>query len=316
MAGAKIPLVILAGSDRRPTTLPDEGRDKHPLSGFKGVDIRIDGRPLVETVVDRLERSGRFAPIYLVGPEWAYRNVRTSAKVIDADGTFGQNIETAVRAVTEAHPGLPVGFTVCDILPEVDTLRDLMGEYDRQGRSVLWFPIIHSPADRRDLGASAWKPAYRIVPEPGEPAVEVLPGHLVVTDLNALRLPFLYKLFEAAYRTRNRSISYRRTVMLRAVMGHLLRLDLRRVLRFRLPSVTWSVVRTGSSAARSLMAGTITRGVLEQAVATLLVKRDAMRAAPGCGVQLPIVDALSLALDMDTREEAEQMGADVAPRSA
>ncbi len=316
MAGAKIPLVILAGSDGRPTKLPDEGKDKHPLSGFKGVDIRIDGRPLVETVVNRLEGSGRFAPIYLVGPESAYRDVRTSATMIDADGSFGQNIESAVNAVTAAHPGLPVAFTVCDILPEVETLRDLMGEYDRQGRSVLWFPIIHSPADRRDLGASAWKPAYRIVPESGRPAVDVLPGHLVVTDLGALRLPLLYKLFQAAYRTRNRSISYRRTVMLRAVLGQLLLLDLRRVLRFRFPSVTWGVIRAGSSAAGSLKAGTITRAALERAVATLLVKRAAMRAAPGCGVQLPIVDALSLALDMDTREEAEQMGGDVAPRSA
>ncbi len=316
MVAAKIPLVILAGSDGRPTKLPDEGKDKHPLSGFKGVDIRFDGRPLVETVVDRLERSGRFAPIYLVGPRSAYRDVRSSATVIDADGSFGENIESAVTRVTEEHPGHSVAFTVCDILPEVDTLRDLMGEYDRQGRSVLWFPIIHSPKDRRELGASAWKPAYRVVPEPGRPAVDVLPGHLVVADLGGLRLPLLYKLFESAYRTRNRSISYRRNVMLRAVLGHLFFLDLRRVLRLRLPSVTWDVIRAGSSAARSLKAGTITRPDLEQAVATLLVKRAAVRAAPGCGVRLPIVEALSLALDMDTREEAEQMGGDVAPRSA
>ena len=33
------------------------------------------------------------------------------------------------------------------------------------------------------------------MPEPGEAAVEILPGHLVVVDPGALRLEFLYELF-------------------------------------------------------------------------------------------------------------------------
>ena len=49
-----IPIVILAGSDRRPAEMPADGRHEHPLSGYKGVDIRIGGRSLVATVIDRL----------------------------------------------------------------------------------------------------------------------------------------------------------------------------------------------------------------------------------------------------------------------
>ena len=72
--------------------------------------------------------------------------------------------------------------------------------------------------DRSALGAFAWKPVYRIVPEPGEEAVRILPGHLGIFEPRSLRLPLLYRLLGLAYRTRNRSIKRRRSAMLRAVL--------------------------------------------------------------------------------------------------
>ena len=38
----RIPAVILGGSDRRASRLPEAGRDKSPLTGYKGVEIRVD----------------------------------------------------------------------------------------------------------------------------------------------------------------------------------------------------------------------------------------------------------------------------------
>jgi hypothetical protein len=63
-----IPLIILGGSDRKPAALPPQGRDLHPLSGCKGIDVRLAGRCLIEHLADRLRRSGAFEPIWVAGP--------------------------------------------------------------------------------------------------------------------------------------------------------------------------------------------------------------------------------------------------------
>ena len=64
---ASLPIVILAGSDDRPAEMPAEADGRHPLSGYKGVDVRIAGKTLVETVIDRLRACGRFGPIHVIG---------------------------------------------------------------------------------------------------------------------------------------------------------------------------------------------------------------------------------------------------------
>ena len=85
----------------------------------------------------------------------------------------------------------------------------VMADYSRQAPCDLWFPLIQAPEDQGELGASAWKPVYRLVPGPGRAPVRILPGHLAVIDPGALRLNFLYRLVQLGYRTRNRSIRYR-----------------------------------------------------------------------------------------------------------
>jgi hypothetical protein len=68
-----LPLVILGGSDRRAAALPEAAAGKHPLTGYKGVDVRLGGRPLVEVVAERFLASGAFEPVYVAGPEAVYR---------------------------------------------------------------------------------------------------------------------------------------------------------------------------------------------------------------------------------------------------
>jgi len=306
-----VPLVILAGRDRRPIRLPASGRDKHPLTGYKGVDVTIGGRPVVTALAERLAACGQFAPIYLAGPASVYGRIGAPVEVVDADSTFSRNIRTAMARVRRSHPDSPVGFTVCDILPDVETLRSVMGDYARNAPCDLWFPLVRKPEDADELGASSWKPAYRIVPAGGERPVRVLPGHLAVVDPGALRLNFLYRLFELGYRTRNRSIAHRREVMVRGVLFALIYQDLRHLVAFKAPTLTWNVLTTGLAAARRLKRGTITRGELETAVRKIFVNSAHRRRFPDRRVLLPLVEALSLALDMDTVEEARAMGGDV-----
>jgi hypothetical protein len=305
-----VPLVILAGSDRRPTMLPSSGRDKHPLTGYKGIDVRIQGRPLVAAVAERCLESDCFSPIYLAGPASVYKDVTNSVRLIDADAGFAKNVRLAMTAVREAHPTAPVAFTVCDILPEVDTLREVMSDYHRHAPCDFYFPLIRTPDDLSQLGPSAWKPVYRVVPEPGQEAQRILPGHLAVVDPEALRLAFLYRLMQLGYRTRNRSIRYRRGVMVRGVLGALLYQDLLHLLSFRAPTTAWTVLTAGLKAARGLKSGTIPRAQLEDALRKVFVTGKHRKRYPDRRTMLPLTEGLSLALDMDTVEEARAMGGD------
>jgi hypothetical protein len=152
---------------------------------------------------------------------------------------------------------------------------------------------------------------YRVVPSPGKPAQRILPGHLAVVDPEALRLAFLYRLLQLGYRTRNRSIYYRRGVMVRGVLGALLYQDLLHLLALRAPATAWTVLTAGLKAARGLKRGTILRANLEDAVRKIFVTGLHRKRYPDRAAHLPLLEGLSLALDIDTVEEARAMGGDV-----
>ncbi len=312
MSGPALPTVILGGSDRRAVELPASGRGKHPLAGYKGVDVHVGARPLIEVLAERLEVSGRFTPLYIAGPRAVYGGLRTSAAIIETDASFGHNIQVALERVRAAHPGSPIAFSTCDILPEVATLVALANDYGRTAPCDLWFALVKAPEQREQLGASAWKPAYRIVVAAGEPPMRVLPGHLLVADPEALRLEFLYRLFQLGYRTRNRPISQRRPVMVRGVMWELLYEDVRHLMRGQAPTLTWSVLRTGLSAARGLQAGTLTLAQLEDALRRIFVRFSHRRRYPERRIRLVLADSLSLARDIDTEEEAREVTGETA----
>lgn len=307
MAGVRIPLVILGGSDRRPTTLPPAGADKHPLSGYKGVDIRIGGRPLIGLLVERLRTCPELDPIRIAGPAAVYAGAGIDVPVIDTDARLGENIRAAVESVRRDVPGSPIAVTTCDILPDPSELRALLDDWRARPASPLWFPLVRSPRDREALRSFGWKPRYRIVLEPGRPATIVLPGHLMIFDPDALRMEFIYDLMQVAYATRNRSVVRRALGMTRRLLPELLLEDLQSLLRLRLPTRTLSVLRHGLGVARKVRAGTLLQSELERAVTVIIARPELRRAHPERGVQLPILEGLTLAEDVDTVEEAREL---------
>jgi len=302
-------LVILGGSDRKATELPPGGRNKHPLVGLKAVDVRFSGVPLIELVIERLRQTGGFDPIVIAGPERACREAGVAAPVIDTDRSFGENIRAGLEGVRRMRPDAPVGITTCDILPEVRDLEIQLEDFHAAWPCDLWYALIRAPRDPAKLGAFGWKPRYSVAPAPGEPPVEILPGHLCIVDPDALRLDFLYKLMSIGYRTRNRPIDSRRSAMVRQFVWRTLAHDLKHLATLRLPNLTWSIVVEGIKAARKLKQGTIAREQLERAVRSVFVKTRHRRRHPERGVRLPILDGLSLAADIDTVEEARAAGA-------
>jgi len=307
-----LPAVILGGSDRRPTHLPEKGRDKHPLAGYKGARVRLDGRPLAAVIVDRLRSTGAFDPVLVVGPAAVYGSVLPRDALIDANGTFGSNIRAGIEALGSRCPGRRFAFLTCDIVPDPAGLRRLMDRFAGEAPCDLWFPLVRSPARPSALGQSEWKPRYRIRATKDAVATPILPGHLVVVDSAAIRHEFVFRLLDAGYRTRNQSIDRRRGAMVRGVLAALLAEDLAELARFRPPIVTWTMLRAALPAARMLRDGAITVSDLERALWTLFVRASHRRLHPDRGVRLPIVDELYLARDIDTIEEAQEFGASLA----
>ncbi len=303
-SGSTLPLIVLAGGDRKPVRLPEEGAGKHPLSGLKGFDIRLGDRPMIDLLLDRLRAAGTFDPIFIAGPAGVYGQARQGARVIDTDGSFGENIRVSLERVMAEHPEGPLAFTTCDVLPDVEELRRLLADFERHRPLTFWFSLILAPADPRELGASAWKPQYRVRPEGSTEPSRILPGHLVIFEPRRARLDLAERAFELSYQSRNRPIGYR----LFYIVGHLLLFffgqDLQRLLRLRPPTLAVTVIANGVLLAWRLWRGTITNTELAERLRRVFLKKDRRRADRGRDAMM---DAMTLARDVDTVEEAAEM---------
>ncbi len=304
----KIPLIILGGSDKKPSELPDRGKDQRPLSGFKAIDFKpAEGQSLVDVVLERARASDAFYPIYIAGPAEIYGSVVDSQCMIDTNGSFGENLRNSLETVVSQHPESSVAFLTCDVVADVEGLRRLMSDYWKSTPCDLWFPVVRVPPETRRLEASDWKPRYRIVPQPGAEAVEVLPGHLLIVDPSAIRLGLAYELFDVAYATRNRPVNHRRNMIVRKIAWMLLYHDVLHILSFRVPRLTFNILRAAISTARELRTGTITQKTLEDNLQLVGVKNAHRKKYPERRFIMPIIDELSLALDIDTEEEARAL---------
>lgn len=310
-----VPLIVLAGGDAKPSELPEAGAELHPLEGAKGLALEIQGRPIIDVLLDRLRESGCFAPIYIAGPAELYGNERSGHRVIDTDSTFGGNIQAAVEVVMIECPGKSIAVTTCDILPEMEELHRLMEDYYHHAPMDFWFPAILAPEEEEKLGASAWKPRYSIAPLPGEPPRALLPGHLVVVDPEAARLPLVYRTFELAYKSRNRPISYRLGLITSNIFGGLIFQDLKHLLTLRMPTMTFTVIYNGVMVAWHLRRGVITPEEMAERLRRMFVRYQHRRRHPDRLGRMPLKHGLSMAKDIDTVEEAEEIAQEMSTHS-
>src|SRR5690242_5229839 len=89
----RLPLIILAGSDRRAGPVPAGLRSEQVLRGCKGAHRLLSGRPLLAELVDRYRQSGRFADPIVVGPEHVYRGL-VDCEVVDVEGNLAATLAT------------------------------------------------------------------------------------------------------------------------------------------------------------------------------------------------------------------------------
>ncbi len=303
MRTGTIPLIILAGGDRSPTRLPEEGAGKHPLCGLKGFDIRLGDRPMVDLLLDSLRQAEAFDPIFIAGPTSVYGSTRQGARVIDTDGSFGENIRTSIEKVMEEHPSEPMALITCDVLPDVEELLMLLEDYERHSPLIFWFSLILAPDEPELLGASAWKPQYRVRNAGADESSRILPGHLFIAEPYRFRRGLVSRVFELAFNSRNRSIGYRLSYIVRRIISYLLGQDLKRIWKLRLPKLTVTAIYNGILLASRLRQGIISTTELEKRFRRIFIKENQRSAYRG---RIILSDALTLARDIDTMEEAEE----------
>lgn len=308
MTKQPIPLIILGGSDGRPGSLPKGVENRRTLGGYKAAQLQIGGKPIVQHLLDRMAPFDLFGPTVIAGPAAVYQEAGITAPLIDTDSSMGTNIQVAIETVRKDYPQGPIGFITCDVIPEPDDLTLMLEDY-LSTPTDLWYPLIKAPEAAEAMGASDYKPRYRLPPGPGAPAIPVLPGHLVIADTEACRLDFLYRLIDTGYATRNSSIAARRWKMVAHMLGAIGREELSALARFEVPSMTYRAVRYGLGTAKGLAAGTASVPDLENALDHLFIQPRWRKQFPERTVRTPILNAFSLAKDIDTEEEAREKGA-------
>lgn len=312
----QIPITILAGSDHSPGDLPESGADLHALAVYKGAEVEVGGRHLIELLVEQIAACEGFGPIIIAGPAAVYAALDLGdVRWVDTNGSVATNLHAAVDDHLGQHdPGVPMAMIAYDVIvsaAELDQLRQL---YETDQPCAMWLPAVRMPENKEALGPFAWKPSYTFrrgehsdETEMESEPVQVLPGHLAIFHPQSLRLPLLYKLLDLAYRTRNHSVALRRRVMIRSILGTLLLQDLRLLFSFHLPRMTFAVISNGLRLARGLRQKSLTIAGLERAVGGMFLRHArGPWSGSGNGIRLPLVDILSLAEDIDTEEEAEQ----------
>jgi hypothetical protein len=298
-----IPVTILGGSDRRPGPLPPSGASLHALSTYKGLAIRIGGRALIELLLERVAATPGLGPVSIAGPARVYEPLGLPARLVDTDASVAGNLRAAIEAGPRSAHG-DLAILACDVLPSLAELAELRERFEAAPPCSLWFPFVPVPEDRSALGAFAYKPVYRVVPRDGGQAVPILPGHLGIFDPDALRLPLLYRLMDRTYQSRNHSVRYRRAVLLRTALLSLLAQDLLLLARLKAPTRTLTIVSSGLRLAARLRRGPIELVELERLIGRIFLRAHVPLER---GMHFELLDALGLAADADTEEEADQL---------
>ena len=306
-----IPLVLLAGGSRRYDQMPAAAAEHHPLSGYKAAGLQLDGSPLIRHVCKAFAESGAFGPIYIAGPHDVYETIRPDdTLLIDTDGNFGQNLQVATEHVATRHPGAAVAYATADVLPSPEDLSLVLADLDAASPYHFWMLECRYSGIAKRLGTSTYKPKYWIRGDDDERPVPTLPGHLVIARPDASRRHLMYDIFDIAYNTRNTSIGHRLRVVTIGIFSSLLKTDWRRLRQGKLPCVTFEIMCFGL-----IFAFKLWRGIDHRQMAALLTRiflhREDRRDHPERRGRVAVLDTVSLARDVDTHEEARELGLDL-----
>jgi hypothetical protein len=305
----RIPLFVLAGSDQRPSQVPDALSADDMLHGFKGALTLPNGRALAAEVIARVRATDRFLDPMLVGPRRIYEGL-VDGEIIDCEGTIVATLTRLAETIqTRFAAAAAIGITTCDILPTPAQFNELLArEYDpHEHCHFFWQWIAAAP---EALGASSWKPRYAIRRTDDAEPEFVYPGHLVIFRPAAVRLQLLIEILSLAYRYRNWAVHKRVLPMLVRGIGRMLINDLRNLARGQAPTLTFSIPWHLLRAYGELRAGRLSFPGLERHTARVFLHRDFRRTPRP--VVIAVTDLIAFAQDIDTKPEWDAICAQIA----
>ncbi len=301
-----LPILILAGSDRRSGPLPPGMTREEMLSGFKGARPLPNGRCLAGELIERVRDSGPFADPILLGPQQVYGDL-VDCEVVSVEGNLPMTLAVLRDLLRHRFdPLAPVAICACDVLPAAEELRELMRTgYEPMAGALFWGEFI--VAEPTDMGASSWKPAYAFRPTPSDAPLNMYPGHLFVVRGGALRMRLTNHLLQLAYRHRNLELRKRLRPMILRGLGRLIIEDFRNLFRLQAPSLAVGIPYHCLRAYRKYRRGELSVADFCNAVAQLLLHRDYRRAATFPPVQFALTPLVSFAKDLDTEVEMQEL---------
>jgi hypothetical protein len=301
-----LPIIVLAGSDSQPVTVPAELSTSAMLTGPKGTLQLRSGRCMAAELVARIRASQRFAEPLLLGPRQWYAGT-VDCEISHVEGTMIQTLRHLTDILQNRFSGAqPVAVTPCDILPSSADFQRLLDEdYAPHADAMFWWQMIEGqPAA---MGAGAWKPSYHLPPSVGQEPRSLYPGHLVIARTSTLRFALMNRMLELAYRYRNRVLTQRYIGMTCRVLGTLLRQDLRNLARLQLPMLTVQIPYLGLRGFFRYRRGKAALSEVENFLAKSFLHRRFHRAAGGRPVVISVSSLLSFAKDIDTQAELDEL---------
>lgn len=299
---ARIPVLVLAGSDDRPAPVPSGLRPDDMLTGFKGAMPLPWGRCLAAELVERLRCSGRFADPIVIGPRHVYEEL-VDCEVVDAAGNLALTFERIRELIrTRFDAAAPIAVITCDVLPTVSELQTLMTEsYDPHSECHFWGQLVH--AEPIHMGAGHWKPSYRFRRAADQPLINLYPGHLVIVRPAALRIRLTSHMLRLAYSFRNVDLNRRWLRMILRGSGQLIAEDMRNLLRLKAPLLSILIPFYCLRAYGQYRRGRLTVPNFGHYVGKVFLHRASLHTALSAPVVFSITPIVSLAKDIDTKAE-------------
>ena len=300
----RLPILILAGGNDQPGTIPSGFNADDVLRGFKGAMTHPSGRCIAAELAQRVRDSERFQEPIVVGPRRVYQDL-VDCEIVDTAGNLLSTINAFSQLLNARFPERPVAVSACDILPTAADFRELMDtSYAPYANSGLWWQLIDATPE--EMGVSGWKPSYPMRMAPGEPLLNLYPGHLLVLRSDTIRLESFNRFLMLAYRFRNRSVYERMIRITLRALWLWLADDLRRIASFRWPgrlvACPYGIFRSYLRYRRDQFT---VSGLAEELTRQIMVP-DRIR-----GLDYPVALAVtrirSFAKDIDTRPELEEI---------
>jgi hypothetical protein len=301
----RLPLVILAGSDPGSQRIPPGLAAGDLLSGHKAMTPLPNGKPLIGELIARYGASGRFERPLVVGPVRRFAPEMLGCDVVDAEGDLAATLGAAVAAIRERFTlATPIAISASDILPTADEIVDLLAaSYDPVRECAFWGELV--AAEPHEMGASAWKPAYRMGVRGGS-TMSVYPGHLVILRPQALRIDVVIRLLHLAYQNRNQSLLRRMVGIHARGIGVLVRQDLANLRRGQAPTLALTIPIHSWVSYFRYRRRRLTVEQFERVFTRTFVHRDHHRTAGGRPTVFSLTRTLSFAKDLDTKAELEE----------